>query len=173
MSVDQNLTFFSAKYIHKGWRVVVYALLHKGVTFSQCDWFIPWKERFWLAITTQNIYLNNSEWSEMTVKMNFLYSGNYNFNHQLLQIFKQNYDHFAVKPTICICNGSAMDRKKPFEKAKALEFKKKGIAWHTNASSIVSTLIYNNKLHNHGLIAQSMVSANHWLRSIETDTFLW
>ena len=100
---------FSAKYIHKGWRVVVYALLHKGVTFSQCDWFIPWKERFWLAITTQNIYLNNSEWSEMTVKMNFLYSGNYNFNHQLLQIFKQNYDHFAVKPTICICNGSAME----------------------------------------------------------------
>lgn len=109
LSVDQNLTFFSAKYIHKGWRVVVYALLHKGVTFSQSHWFIPWKERFWLAITTQNIYLNNSEWSEMTVKMNFLYSGNYNFNHQLLQIFKQNYDHFAVKPTICICNGSAME----------------------------------------------------------------
>ena len=33
-------------------------------------------------------------------------------------------------------------------KAKALDFENKGISWHTDASSVVWTLIYNGKLAN-------------------------
>lgn len=52
--------------------------------------------------------------------------------------------------------------KKPFGKAKALEFeKKKGIAWYIDTSSVVCTLKYNRKLVNQIARLVAIVEKSH------------
>ena len=68
------------------------------ITFLQSDWFIAQNKRFWLAITTRNSYHKNSESSKAMQSWTFIHENTIS-TVQLLQILKQNYNHFLAKHT--------------------------------------------------------------------------
>ena len=92
------------------------------ITFSQPDWFSAQNERFWLAITARNSRHKNSE----SNYAKFIHE-NTTSAVQLLQIFKQNYNHFATKHTHWYLQWWS-HRKRYLERPNTGVWKKKGMA---------------------------------------------
>jgi len=80
-------------------------------------------ESFWLAVTSRNSSLKNSESSEATAKLN-VYSRKYNFNCSVTVKIQAELKSFWCK-TYTLAFLKVQPWKKPFGKIKALEFEKK------------------------------------------------
>jgi len=95
------------------------------ITFSQSDCFIAQNEWFWLAIITKNKYNKHSELSEVATKLN-VYSRKYNFHCSFTANVQAESLSFCGK--ICTLAFAVVQLwKKPFRKAKAVEFEKKKV----------------------------------------------
>jgi len=107
----------------------------------------PWKNflAVWLVYCRKWAFLGNS-YLKNAAPTTFI-DGNTTSNVQLRQIFEQNYNHFAAKHTHWYLQWCSLGRRH-LEGPKHWSLKKTGIAWHTDASSVVWTSIYNGKLAN-------------------------
>jgi len=137
------------------------------ITFSQSDWFSAQNERFWLVVTRDS-YRKNSESIKATAKLN-VYAIIYTTSTVQLLDFKsavQYMKHFIYhfmfsyckysrriviilrqNVHIVICNGAAMEEA-IWKGQSTGDWKKKGIAWHIDESSVVRTVLYYGKLAN-------------------------